>query len=190
MSENTGVRRPFRPIALPEIRQQAIRPSDWFRLKYKKHPLFLSAGSRNAAARRDAIRGLEAGARRTAFCHPDPPPQTGRVGWMHRDLLNWFHRCAMRFNMSKPVAAFAFCVAVTGAGAVAAAERLPRAFHGTWASELSECSQTGEISPTRIDGRTIVQYESGWTINRWSRRGDIWIGRGTEGGDQGARPHL
>ncbi len=73
--------------------------------------------------------------------------------------------------MSKPVAAFAFCVAVTGAGAVAAAERLPRAFHGTWASDLSECSQTGEVSPTRIDGRTIVQYESGWTINRWSGEG-------------------
>ncbi len=91
-------------------------------------------------------------------------------------------------SSSRTVAAVILLAGASAGASVAAAERLPRAFHGTWATDLAQCSETGESSPTRIDGRFILQYESGWTIKRWSRRGDVWIGRGTEGDDQGSTP--
>jgi hypothetical protein len=75
------------------------------------------------------------------------------------------------------------------AGASASASQsLPRAFHGTWAADLAQCAQTGEERPTRIDRRFIIQYESGWTIRTWSRRGNVWVGRGSAGDDQGSTP--
>ena len=41
------------------------------------------------------------------------------------------------------VIAAACLVAATGSMAAAAAERLPRSFHGTWASDLAQCAETG-----------------------------------------------
>ena len=79
-------------------------------------------------------------------------------------------------------------VAVSNVAAVAASEALPRAFHGTWASKVAECAETGESSPMRVDGRFIAGYEYGWTIRTWSRRGDVWVGRGTADDDQGSTP--
>lgn len=92
-----------------------------------------------------------------------------------------------------PVVAFrviaAACLVVaTGVVAHAASQRLPRTFHGSWASDLADCAETGEQSPLRIDGRFILGYEHGWTVRTWSRRGDTWVGRGTAGDDQGSTP--
>jgi len=86
------------------------------------------------------------------------------------------------------VIAAACLVAATGIMAAAAAERLPRSFHGTWASDLAQCAETGELTPTRIDGRSILQYESGWSIRTWTRRGNVWVGRGRAFDDQGSTP--
>lgn len=79
-----------------------------------------------------------------------------------------------------------FAVTLSSVASLAASAPLPRAFHGTWASDLAQCVETGELRPTRIDSRFILQYESGWTIRNWSRRGDVWVGRGTADDDQGS----
>jgi hypothetical protein len=92
------------------------------------------------------------------------------------------------FHIRRAIAAAAVVVAVSGAAAGAASEPLPRTFYGTWASDRAQCAETGELSPTRIDGRFILQYESGWTIRTWSRRGDVWVGRGSADDDQGSTP--
>jgi hypothetical protein len=96
-------------------------------------------------------------------------------------MIGWTHHAGSIF-------AAAIAMALSGTGATAAAERLPTAFHGAWTSDLAECGTRGESTPTVIDGRHILQYESGWTIRSWSRRGDVWVGRGTAGDDQGETP--
>ena len=93
-----------------------------------------------------------------------------------------------RFLAGTAIAAVTIVTMACGTGAVAASDALPRAFHGTWASDLGQCAETGESSPMRVDGRFIVGYEYGWTIRTWSRRGDIWVGRGTADDDQGSTP--
>lgn len=93
-----------------------------------------------------------------------------------------------RFLAGTAIAAVAILVAVSNVTVAVASEVLPRAFIGAWASEIAECAQTGESSPMRVDGRFIVGYEYGWTIRTWSRRGDVWIGRGTADDDQGSTP--
>jgi hypothetical protein len=93
-----------------------------------------------------------------------------------------------RLFARRAIRAVVIALACSGMAAVAASEPLPEAYRGTWASDLAQCAERGELSPTRIDGRFIIQYESGWTIRNWSRRGDVWVGRGTAGDDQGSTP--
>jgi hypothetical protein len=82
----------------------------------------------------------------------------------------------------------ALLLAAASATSLAAAERLPRAFHGDWAPELDQCKRDGEHSVYSIDGRVIAGYEHGWTIRRWRRSGQEWIGTGTQDDDQGSMP--
>lgn len=85
----------------------------------------------------------------------------------------------------KAIAAFALLLSVAGAAPASASDRLPRAFHGKWASDLANCGETGELTPMTIDASGILQYEGGWTIRRWSKRGNVWMGRGFQEDDQG-----
>ena len=93
-----------------------------------------------------------------------------------------------RFLEGAAVAAIAILVAASSTASASAAERLPRTFHGSWTADPAVCGQTGELSPMHVDGRTIGGYEHGWTIRTWSRRGDLWPGRGTADDDQGSTP--
>ena len=72
--------------------------------------------------------------------------------------------------------------------AATAAERLPKAFHGAWTSDLANCGSTGESTPLTVDARSILEYEGGYAIRSWSRRGDVWVGRGRQEDDQGSSP--
>lgn len=80
------------------------------------------------------------------------------------------------------------CFGLALSGTPAEATGLPRQFQGTWAEDLAQCSLEGEHSRLTIDRRSVLGYEHGWTIRRWTRRGNVWTGRGTYDDDQGAQP--
>ncbi len=65
---------------------------------------------------------------------------------------------------------------------------LPAEFQGVWAEDLGDCSQTGENERVSIEGNIILRYETGWTIKRWHRKNEAWIGTGTLDDDQGSEP--
>jgi hypothetical protein len=73
--------------------------------------------------------------------------------------------------------------------AQAATPTLPRSFHGVWAADAEACAYDGtDHARYAIDRRFIIGAEHGYTIRRWTRRGETWVGRGTAGDDQGETP--
>ncbi len=83
-----------------------------------------------------------------------------------------------RLLAGQAAAAFALILSASIAAPVAATERLPKAFHGAWTSDLSNCGDNGELRPITVDARGVTEYEGGYSVRRWSKRGNVWIGRG------------
>jgi hypothetical protein len=72
----------------------------------------------------------------------------------------------------------------------AAADTLPRAMLGTWAPEAAACENDESESRVKVEQRWIESYADGYSIKTWSRRGDVWHGRGrhAQEGEGGTTP--
>jgi hypothetical protein len=79
----------------------------------------------------------------------------------------------MLFRLGQLLAAI-LCMAQQSA----AAETLPRTMLGTWAPEAAACENDESEGRVKVEPRWIESYADGYTIKTWSRRGDVWHGRG------------
>ena len=73
---------------------------------------------------------------------------------------------------------------------VAAADTLPRAMLGTWAGEASDCTRDESEGRIKVEPRWIESFASGYSIRTWTKRGDVWHGRGRQAqeGEGGTTP--
>jgi hypothetical protein len=72
----------------------------------------------------------------------------------------------------------------------AMADTLPRAMLGTWAPEAAACENEENESRIKVEPRWIESFADGYEIRSWSRRGNIWHGRGRQAqeGEGGTMP--